>query len=60
MNAVDDELAQLLDKAVERLSTFRRTFIEEVALGEVWENGFDISPQADPQGRFALAYEADG
>ena len=60
MNAVDDELAQLLDKAVGRLSTSHRTFTEEVALGEVWENGYDISPQADPQGRFALAYEADG
>jgi len=60
MNALDDELAQLLDTAVKRLSTSRRTFTAEEALAEVWEDGFDISPQADPQGRFVLAYEADG
>ncbi|GAC1299204.1 MAG: hypothetical protein NVSMB27_39080 [Ktedonobacteraceae bacterium] len=59
MNAEDDELAQLLEKAVKRLSTARRTFTAEEALAEVWEDGFDISLQADPQGRFVLAYEAD-
>ena len=60
MNDLDDELAQLLDKAVKRLSTYRRTFTAKVALAEVWEDGFDISLQADPQERFVLAYEADG
>jgi hypothetical protein len=60
MNALDDGLAQLLDTAVKRLSTSRRTFTAEEALAEVWEDGFDISLQADPQERFVLAYEADG
>ena len=60
MNEMDDGLAQLLDTAVKRLSTYRRTFTAEEALAEVWEDGFDISLQADPQERFVLAYEADG
>src|SRR5947199_3229150 len=60
MNDLDDQRAQLLDTAVKRLSTYRRTFTAEVALAEVWEDGFDISLQADPQERFVLAYEADG
>src|SRR2546427_12855131 len=60
MNTLDDGLAQLLDEAVKRLSTCRRTFTDEEALAKVWEDGYDISLQADPQGRFVLAYEADG
>ncbi len=59
MSEMDDELAQLLDEAVARLSTYRRTFTGEEALRPVWIHGYDISPQSDPQGRFVLAYEAD-
>jgi hypothetical protein len=60
MNEQDDELAQLLDEAVTRLATCRRTFTDEEALLPLWERDYDISPQSDPQGRFVLAYEADG
>ena len=60
MNELDDELARLLDEAVARLSTYRQTFTDEEALLPIWESGYDISPQSDPQGRFVLAYEADG
>jgi hypothetical protein len=60
MNEIDDELTQLLDEAVARLSTYRYTFTDEEALGPVWEHGYDISPQSDPRERFVLAYEADG
>jgi hypothetical protein len=60
MNEVDDELTQLLDEAVARLSTYRYTFTDEEALGPVWLHDYDISPQSDPQERFVLAYEADG
>ncbi len=60
MNEIYDELAQLLDEAVARLSTYLYTFTDEEALGFVWEHGYDISPQSDPQERFVLAYEADG
>ena len=60
MNELDDELARLLDDAVRRLSTCRQTFTDEEALLPIWDRGFDISPQSDPQGRFVLAYEADG
>ena len=60
MNDLDDELAPLLDEAVARLSTYRQTFTDEEALLPIWDRGFDISPQSDPQGRFVLAYEADG
>src|SRR5258708_36628091 len=60
MNEQDDELAQLLDEAVARLATCRRTFTDEEALLRIWERDYDISPQSDPQGRFVLAYEADG
>src|SRR5438132_1640634 len=60
MNELDDELARLLDEAVARLSTCRQTFTDEEALLPIWESGYDISPQSDPQGRFVLAYEADG
>ena len=60
MSDLDDEVAQLLDEAVARLSTARRTFTDEEALRPIWERGYDFSPQSDPQGRFALAAEADG
>jgi hypothetical protein len=60
MNEIDDELAQLLDEAVARLLKSRYTFTDEEALLPVWESGYDISPQSDPQSRFVLAYEADG
>src|SRR5712691_8924120 len=58
MNDLDDELARLLDEAVARLATRRKTFTDEEALLPVWDSGYDISPQSDPQGRFVLAYEA--
>ncbi|HEY7127247.1 MAG TPA: hypothetical protein VH540_25160 [Ktedonobacterales bacterium] len=48
----------LVDAAVERLSASRRTFSEEEAMREVWEAGYEVSPQDDP--RFVLAAEADG
>jgi len=59
MNDVDEELARLLDEAVARLSAYRQTFTDEEALLPIWESGYDISPQSDPQGRFVLACEAD-
>src|SRR5947209_19885000 len=59
MSDLDDEVGQLLDEAVARLSTARRTFTDEEALLPIWERGYDFSPQSDPQGRFVLAYEAD-
>src|SRR5713101_6723531 len=59
MSDLDDEVAQLLDEAVARLSTTRRTFTGEEALLPIWERGYDFSPQSDPQGRFVLAAEAD-
>lgn len=60
MNTADDELARLFDESVARLATCRRTFTDEEALQSIWEQGYDISPQSDPQGRFALASEAHG
>ncbi len=60
MNERDDELEQLLDEAVARLSASRYTFTEEEALQPIWERGYDLSPQSDPRERFVLAYEADG
>jgi hypothetical protein len=60
MNERDDELEQLLDEAVVRLSASRYTFTEEEALQSIWECGYDLSPQSDPRERFVLAYEADG
>jgi len=60
MSALDDEVDQLLDETVARLSTTRRTFTDEEALRPIWERGYDFSPQSDPQGRFVLAAEADG
>jgi hypothetical protein len=59
VNDLDDELAQLLDEAVARLSTCRRTFTDEEALSSIWEHGYDYSPQSDPLRRFALAVEAN-
>jgi hypothetical protein len=60
MNERDNELEQLLEEAVTRLSVSRNTFTEEEALQPIWECGYDISPQSDPLERFVLAYEADG
>ena len=60
MSDLDDEVAQLLDEAVARLSTTRRTFTNEEALLPIWERGYDFSPQSDPRGRFVLAAETDG
>src|SRR5712692_1268707 len=60
MSDLDDEVAQLLDEAVARLSITRRTFTGKEALLPIWERGYDFSPQSDPQGRFVLAAEADG
>ena len=60
MSERDDELEQLLDEAVAGLSASRYTFTEEEALQPIWEHGYDISPQSDPQERFVLVYEADG
>jgi hypothetical protein len=60
MNERDDELEQLLDEAVARLSASRYTFTEEEALQPIWERNYEISPQSDPRERFVLAYEADG
>src|SRR5438105_4904240 len=60
MSDLDDAVAQLLDEAVARLSTARRTFTDEEALLPIWERGYDFSPQSDPVGRFVLAAEADG
>ncbi len=60
MNEIDNELTQLLDEAVARLSTYRYTFTDKEALGSVWLHDYDISPQSDPRERFVLAYEADG
>ena len=60
MNGSDDELVQLLDEAVARLSTHRFTFTDDEAFVSIWERGYDISPQADPGSRFALAAETDG
>ncbi len=59
MNEVDDELTQLFDEAIARLSTYRYTFTDD-SLRLIWERGYDVSPQSDPRERFVLAYEADG
>src|SRR5205823_13256321 len=60
MSDLDDEVAQLLDEAVARLSTTRRTFTGEEALLPIWERCYDFSPQSDSQGRIVLAAAADG
>jgi hypothetical protein len=54
----DAALRRRIDAAVKRLAAARRTFTEEEALAEVWEAGYNVSPQDDP--RFILGPEADG
>ena len=58
MNEIPDELMQLLDEAVERLETTRRTFTEREALAAVWQTGYNFPIQSDA--RFALAYTPVG
>jgi hypothetical protein len=53
-----DKLRGLLDDAVARLATGRRTFTDEEAFRAIWDAGYDVGPQSDS--RFALAREADG
>src|SRR5260370_26387143 len=60
MSELDDEVAQLLDEAVARHSTARRSFTDEEELFPIWERGYDLSPESAPAGRFVLAAEADG
>ena len=55
MSDTFDEVALLIHRAVERLSSSRRTFTEREALGEVWNAGYDVAIQSDP--RFVLAQE---
>lgn len=50
-----DEVSVLIHRAVERLSSSRRTFTEREALEEVWNAGYDVAIQSDP--RFVLAQE---
>jgi len=50
-----DELSQLMNEAVARLSSTRRTFTEREALIEIWNAGYEVSIQSDP--RFVLAQE---
>jgi len=49
------EVSLLIHRAVERLSSVRRTFTEREALEEVWNAGYDVAIQSDP--RFVLAQE---
>ena len=53
----DAALRQRLDAAVQRLAATRRTFTEEGVLAEIWEAGYNVSPQDDS--RFILGREAD-
>ena len=53
MSKIPDELRQLLDRALSRLETTRRTYSEREALEAVWQAGYDFPIQSDP--RFALA-----
>jgi len=55
MSGLLDEVAVLVNEAVERLSPWRRTFTEKDALGTVWQAGYEISIQSDR--RFVLAQE---
>jgi hypothetical protein len=48
----DAGLRDRLDAAVQRLVATRRTFIEEDVFAEIWEAGYEVSPQGDA--RFAL------
>jgi len=59
MNERDDELEQLLEEVVARLSASCYTFTEEEALQPLWERGIEFTPQSDPRERFVLAFEAD-
>ena len=60
MNEQDDEVAQLLDEAVARLSTCRRTFTDEEALLPIWERDYDISPLWITLGRDIIVVVPDG
>jgi hypothetical protein len=51
-------LRDLLDAAVTRLVDRRTTFTEAEAFQDIWDAGYDLSPQSDK--RFSLAREADG
>jgi hypothetical protein len=53
-----DDLARLLNAAIARLRSWRRTFTEEDALASLWDAGYEVSPAIDP--RFVLARESDG
>jgi hypothetical protein len=55
---MDKRLRRLLDTVEKKYAGSRRTFTEEEAFADIWEAGYDASPQSDP--RFALAHEADG
>src|SRR6266571_8077598 len=48
----------MLDEAVGRLETTRRTFTEREALAAVWQTGYNFPIQSDA--RFALAYTPVG
>jgi hypothetical protein len=54
----DAALRRKLDAAVQRLAATRRTFTEDEALADLWEAGYNVSPQDDA--RFVLGREADG
>ncbi len=54
----DAALRRRLDAAMRRLAAVRRTFTEEDALAEIWEAGYNVSPQDDS--RLILGREADG
>src|SRR5947209_19374355 len=56
--ARDAVLRRKLDSAVQRLAATRRTFTEEEALADLWDAGYNVSPQDDA--RFVLGREADG
>jgi hypothetical protein len=53
-----DDLSRLLNAAIARLRSWRRTFTEEEALASLWEAGYEVSPAIDPH--FVLARESDG
>lgn len=57
MSDVVDELSQLLEGVVRRLSSARRTFTEKEALQPVWEAGYDIAIQSDAH--FVQVHEGD-
>jgi hypothetical protein len=55
---MDKRLRRLLDAVERKYAGSRRTFTEEEAFADIWEAGYDASPQSDP--RFALGQEAHG